>query len=162
MNDKVAAAVELKARFSQIEDKIAANEMTAPQVFTQMRTAILAELGRLSGGEPVAWIQAEPCVTLADLHSEHFELIHSAQLHFGKKPPTKNQDANKLFALFTRPPALGELSDEQLAALFDYVDDERGKAAMAHYKSGDGINSWESKRSGIIAKAYRQFLGKVE
>lgn len=73
-------------------------------------------------GEVVAWVQAEPCVTLADLHSDHFELIHSARFHFGKKPPTKNQDANKLFALFTAPPRVVDV--ELLKMLVRIRDDK--------------------------------------
>ena len=58
----------------------------------------------------------------------------------------------------TTDDGLKGLTDAQITAFFDYVDDERGNAAKAHYKSADSDKSWESKRTGIIANAARAWL----
>jgi len=58
----------------------------------------------------------------------------------------------------TRPPALGELSDEQWYALLNVMDAAAADAASIN-DSWEDINKNEIKAAG---KAARAFLGKVE
>jgi hypothetical protein len=53
----------------------------------------------------LAWLEAEPSATLESLRSETGMFIHSMQFHVGKTKPADRPAANKLFPLYTRPPA---------------------------------------------------------
>ncbi len=63
-----------------------------------------------------------------------------------------------------RPPVAGlaELTDAQLVELFDYIEVARGNAAQKHWASSETMQSWEARRKVVIAKAAREFLGKVD
>ncbi len=149
MNDKVAAAVErLRERFAHVSGQALSYEsinVPASDVET-----ILAELGRLSGGEPVAMVPVHP--TYGPLWSE--TIPTGSTIFRCQNYPWQN--------LYTRPPALGELSDERLIEMYDSVDDAIQRAAASHYVSNDQTQSWEAKRKEVIAKAAREFWGKVD
>jgi len=54
------------------------------------------------------------------------------------------------------------VTDAQLVELFDYIEVARGNAAQKHWASSETMQSWEARRKVVIAKAAREFLGKVE
>ena len=108
---------------------------------------ILAELGRGAVGEVAATITHSPDeLTRVDIS------MHGMGLGYGKHD------------LFTRPPVAGlaELTDAQLVELFDYIEVARGNAAQKHWASSETMQSWEARRKVVIAKAAREFLGKVD
>lgn len=51
--------------------------------------------------EAVAWLEAEPGVSLEQAVGEHGMLIHSMLFHIGRREPAKRQAANGLFPLYT-------------------------------------------------------------
>jgi len=110
---------------------------------------ILAELGR-GAGEIVGHV-----------HVDSLEEIISGKLSavvIFKEPHEKTAP------LFAHPPVAGlaELTDAQLVELFDYIEVARGNAAQKHWASSETMQSWEARRKVVIAKAAREFLGKVE
>ncbi len=110
---------------------------------------ILAELGRLSGGEPFDITTAERL--LMDVEFKALEI--GLKTLSGQVPNMKNsrEACAKLidYLRSTRPPALGELSDEQWFHLY---------CVMNH----EWVMSKKMPSSNKIAKAAREFLGKVD
>lgn len=74
------------------------------------------------------------------------------------------EEAKAAWQGYTRPPVaeLAELTDAQLVELFDYIEVARGNAAQKHWASSETMQSWEARRKVVIAKAARQFLGRVD
>lgn len=55
-------------------------------------------------GVAVAWLEAEPGVSLEQATGENGVLIHSMRVHVGSHRPAKAQEANGLFPLYANPP----------------------------------------------------------
>lgn len=106
---------------------------------------ILAELGRLS--RPSVGI--ETILSVFESKSADFENgSYSGETVLELIRAIRN----------TRPPALGELSDEQWYALLNVMDAAAADAASIN-DSWEDINKNEIKAAG---KAAREFLGKVD
>ena len=148
----LAAAVELVAKWRGLQEKFSDYETTAGACYRKCADdleAILAELGR-GAGEIVGHV-----------HVDSLEEIISGKLSavvIFKEPHEKTAP------LFAHPPVAGlaELTDAQLVELFDYIEVARGNAAQKHWASSETMQSWEARRKVVIAKAAREFLGKVE
>lgn len=126
---------------------------------------ILAEMGS-GAGVPAGWVLV-PIEPNWDMRNEGREfLIDGLEKDYEKIAyflwKTMVNASPK--APDTRPPVAGlaELTDAQLVELFDYIEVARGNAAQKHWASSETMQSWEARRKVVIAKAAREFLGKVD
>ena len=126
---------------------------------------ILAEMGS-GAGVPAGWVLV-PIEPNWDMRNEGREfLIDGLEKDYEKIAyflwKTMVNASPK--APDTRPPVAGlaELTDAQLVELFDYIEVARGNAAQKHWASSETMQSWEARRKVVIAKAARQFLGRVD
>lgn len=120
---------------------------------------ILAELGRVPG-VPDGW-KLVPIEPNWDMRNEGREfLIDGLEKDYEKIAYFlwKTMVNASPTAPTTRPPALGELSDEQWYALLNVMDAAAADAASIN-DSWEDINKNEIKAAG---KAAREFLGKVD
>ena len=95
-------------------------------------------------GEAVAWLEVEPGVSFERAVSEHGMLIHSMQVHVGRRKPTKHQDGNGLFPLFGHPPRSAE--DARDAERLRFLADEQCTLRVVDVPiplSGDADTIWE-------------------
>lgn len=148
MNDKVAAAVErLHENFAKAIDA----ESSIAEVVTADLETILAELGRLSGGGDMLPDALMP------VSKEWYTLC---ERRFAVDKITISGDLARAIvdAISTRPPALGELSDNDLFALFDVMDTAWVCATSTAWICA--TSPAEGRKD--VAKAAREFLGKVD
>jgi len=161
MNDKVAAAVE---RINMAQRKLQGSRLCHPEAVKTLideasdeLDAAIAELDRMAGGGDMLPDALMP------VSKEWYTLC---ERRFAVDKITISGDLARAIvdAISTRPPVAGlaELTDAQLVELFDYIEVARGNAAQKHWASSETMQSWEARRKVVIAKAAREFLGKVD